>query len=130
MGFNEDFPEALALSAMSQLLLITERMFYYSCSMCPDMPHSLFYSGVLLLYKVLPGRAGQGHLSSRIPQTCLMVSILFFLLIVPQGGAGTGLRDSPPFREHTHPQYIAVFASLLILSLFMSQGIFYLKNFY
>ena len=101
------FPGALALSAMYPLPLVAKRLFYCFCSIFPDIPYIPFYFGVLLFYKVLRGRARQGHFCSQISQTYVVVFIVPFPPISPYGGSGIGLRDSPPFRELIHPPRIS-----------------------
>ena len=115
---------------MFQQLLIAKRTFNYSCSICLDIPCSLFLKkkktnpGVLPLYMVLPGRVAQRYLCSQTPQVYLVVSILPFCQTVPQEGAGIGLRHRCfPF-QGTHP------SSVLMLYLQSCPKDSFIKNFF
>lgn len=102
-----DFQGALALNVMFQLLSVVKRLFYCPCSIFLDIPHSPLFMWVLSFSKVLSGKAGQGRFCSQIPRIYVVVSIVPFPSTAPQGGAGTGLRDSLPFRGYIHPQNIS-----------------------
>lgn len=51
------------------------------------------------------GKEGKAPFALRFPKTLLWFLSSFFPLTVPQGGAGTGLRDTPLFREHSCTPY-------------------------